>query len=281
VYVTGDVKDNKPFMVTYADFGLNNTSGFKRFFNTVKQEKKSLLNDFTIIGLNAPGQHYEAEDIDPELTEQNPMSIESLVTQMEEILTYFGVGNFLGFGIGAGAFIIEQYLTKHPNQASALVLLGATSRRLGWIEWGKSLMGYYLNEKMFVNMFVERWFGWNAEGNSDLMDFYKEEIFKMNRRNLDLFVTAYHSRVDITGSLSKVSCPIMLAFGDLTYHEDEATHFRTQTKIDRTKMVWLRIEGTGMLITEHKPYALLKPINLMLNGLGFYRKHNGVTKAAF
>lgn len=62
--------------------------------------------------------------------------MEELATQLDFVLSHFGLKQFIGFGVGAGANILARFALHNPNKVSALCLINCVSTHAGWIEWG-------------------------------------------------------------------------------------------------------------------------------------------------
>lgn len=63
-------------------------------------------------------------------------SMDELANQISFVMTHFGLKQFIGFGVGAGANILCRYALNHPERVSALCLVNCVSTQAGWIEWG-------------------------------------------------------------------------------------------------------------------------------------------------
>lgn len=63
-------------------------------------------------------------------------TMDELASQMSYVLTHFGIKQFIGFGVGAGANILARYSLSYPERVSALCLINCVSTQAGWIEWG-------------------------------------------------------------------------------------------------------------------------------------------------
>jgi pimeloyl-ACP methyl ester carboxylesterase len=63
-------------------------------------------------------------------------TVDELAGQLSYVLTHFGLKQFIGFGVGAGANILARFALNNPNQVTALCLINCVSTQAGWIEWG-------------------------------------------------------------------------------------------------------------------------------------------------
>lgn len=62
--------------------------------------------------------------------------MDELASQMEFVLSHFGLKQVIGFGVGAGANILARFALNNPNKVAALCLINCVSTPAGWIEWG-------------------------------------------------------------------------------------------------------------------------------------------------
>lgn len=131
IRVTRQGKTGKPAIVTFHDIGQNHTSAFLGFFNFT--ENRPLLDNFCIFHLDAPGQEDNSDDL-PE--EYSYPTTDELSDMVGEVVDFFEIKRFIGFGIGAGANILCRYALWHPTRVEALVLVELVASNGGWIDWG-------------------------------------------------------------------------------------------------------------------------------------------------
>lgn len=131
VRVSRQGKDKKPAIVTFHDIGQNHTSAFLGFFNFT--ENRPLLDHFCIYHIDAPGQEEDSDNLPEEY--QFP-TLDELSDMVGEVVHFFGLKRFIGFGVGAGANILSRYALWHPTKVEALVLVELVASNGGWIEWG-------------------------------------------------------------------------------------------------------------------------------------------------
>ena len=132
IVIEGDV--SKACLFTFHDIGMNNTTCFPRLFNCAAAARETLINDLTRVHINAPGQEPNAPNL-PE--DAPPLTCDGLVELIEQVRQNFNINRFVGMGVGLGAYLMLDYAVKHPNRVAGLILFGATTRPLGWIEWAK------------------------------------------------------------------------------------------------------------------------------------------------
>ena len=129
--VTRQGKEGKTAIVTFHDIGQNHTSAFLGFFNF--NETRPLLDQFCIYHIDAPGQQEDSEDLPAEYLYP---TMDELSDMVGEVVNFFNIKRFIGFGIGAGANILCRYALWNPTRVEALVLVELVASNGGWIEWG-------------------------------------------------------------------------------------------------------------------------------------------------
>lgn len=269
VTVEGDL--SRACVFTFHDIGLNSESCFVQFFNCAETEPHLMINDLTRVHLTAPGQQYHA----PNLAEDVQLiDMAGLVEAIELVRSTLGVERFFGMGVGAGAYLMLSYASFYPNKVVGLCLFGATSRKLGWIEWSKRWMSWFEGQIWGTDdwskqHYLERWLGWYQETN-DLVEFMHNHIDKINQDNLRKFLDGYHDREDITEDLKELCCPLLFFVGDNTPYDNEMVHITSRLLWSRQVYVeQIRVEGTGLLVTEQRPQFVLQPLNLFFKALGY------------
>jgi pimeloyl-ACP methyl ester carboxylesterase len=273
VKIEGELKGrNTPVLLTIHDVGLNAETCFTRFMNFTRANE-SLLNDLVAVHVTLPGQHFDAEDLPKEV---GVMEMGELLAFVERVVEQLEIGYFVGMGVGLGAFLLELLAAKHPDAAVALVLMGATTRKLGWYEWRDHMWAAWASENAYKSNLLNRWFSWHIDQRAPILYEYKDLIDHMNRRNLDLLLKGFHQRKDIAEELKKVTCPMLLVTGDRTPYVHDVFEITSRGGVDKKLITVIHPDGTGILVTEHRPDVLLQPIDLMLNGLGFFRNLGGI-----
>ena len=121
---------NKPMIVTYHDIGLNHALAFESFFDI--PENKLLLQSFSVLHINAPGQEKHANRIADNFTYPN---MDQLAVQVKEILDHFQIKNVVGFGAGAGANVLVRLALMHPEIFEGLFIMHPSVGPATWTEW--------------------------------------------------------------------------------------------------------------------------------------------------
>mmetsp|Transcript_29835 Transcript_29835/g.58435 ORF Transcript_29835/g.58435 Transcript_29835/m.58435 type:complete len:324 (-) Transcript_29835:410-1381(-) len=261
---------NKPMFITYHDVGSNHTTCFRQFFkNAPKQEE--ILQQFSVIHLDAPGQHIDASEIPAAIPW---LDFDKLTDQIETVVKEFKIKRFIGMGAGAGGYIMLNFAVRHPEYVQGLILLGATCRKCGWIEWaGKWMSGlqlWYLNRNTsWQNYFLERWFSPKTiKKNLGLVNTYVHEMERINANNLYKFLQGFHRRRDLSEELAKIADLDMLMFvGDNTMLYNEASHILGRMGANTD---WVKPRDCGLLITAERPEMMLQPIRSFLQGLRYF-----------
>ncbi|XP_044760764.1 protein NDRG3 isoform X1 [Coccinella septempunctata] len=268
---------NKPAILTYHDLGLNYISSFQAFFNYI--DMRALLENFCVYHVNAPGQEEGA----PTLPEDYIYpTMDELAGQLSYVLTHFGIKQFIGFGVGAGANILARYALCYPNRVSALCLINCVSTQAGWIEWGyQKLNARHLRSKGMTQGVLDylMWhhFGRNTEErNHDLVQVYKSYFERnVNPTNLALFIDSYIKRTDLNihrdvdpskNKESTLRMPVMNITGSLSPHADDTVTFNG--RLDPSSSSWMKISDSGMVL-EEQPAKVSEAFRLFLQGEGY------------
>lgn len=268
---------NKPAILTYHDLGLNYISSFQAFFNYI--DMRALLENFCVYHVNAPGQEEGAQTLPEDYIYP---TIDELANQISYVLIHFGIKQFIGFGVGAGANILCRFALNHPEKVSALCLVNCVSTQAGWIEWGyQKLNARHLRSKGMTQGVLEylMWhhFGRHTEErNHDLVQVYKSYFERnVNPTNLSLFIDSYIKRTDLNihreldPSKKKdttLNMPVMNITGALSPHMDDTVTFNG--RLDPRNSSWMKISDCGMVL-EEQPAKVSEAFRLFLQGEGY------------
>ncbi|XP_075228821.1 misexpression suppressor of KSR 2 isoform X2 [Lycorma delicatula] len=270
---------SKPAILTYHDLGLNYVASFQAFFNY--NEMRSLLENFIVYHVNAPGQEEGAAPL-PDDYEYPTM--DELANQLNFVLGHFGLKSIIGLGVGAGGNILARFALAHPDKVEALCLINVVSTQAGWIEWGyQKLNARYLKSKGMTQGVLDylMWhhFGRGTEErNHDLVQVYRNYFERcIQPGNLAMFIDSYIRRTDLNmtrqsdaGNKIKdpttLTMPVMNITGSLSPHvEDTVT---LNSRLDPTNSSWMKISDCGMVL-EEQPNKVSEALRLFLQGLGF------------
>ena len=65
-----------------------------------------------------------------------------------------------------------------------------------------------------------------------------------------------------------IRCPVLVMTGDHSMYLDDAVDARAHLTM-KQGCDWISIPLAGLLLTEEFPQALIEPMNLFINGLGY------------
>lgn len=147
--VTRQGKEGKTAIVTFHDIGQNHTSAFLGFFNF--NETRPLLDHFCIYHIDAPGQQEDSEDLPVEYLYP---TMDELSDMVGEVVNFFDIKRFIGFGIGAGANILCRYALWNPTRVEALVLVELVASNGGWIEWGYQKVSLHIRARSVKTRYI-------------------------------------------------------------------------------------------------------------------------------
>ncbi|XP_072400114.1 protein NDRG3 isoform X3 [Diabrotica undecimpunctata] len=268
---------NKPAILTYHDLGLNYVSNFQAFFNYI--DMRALLENFCVYHINAPGQEEGAQTLPEDYLYP---TMDELANQVSYVMTHFGLKQFIGFGVGAGANILCRYALNRPEHVSALCLVNCVSTQAGWIEWGyQKLNTRHLRSKGMTQGVLDylMWhhFGRQTEErNHDLVQVYKSYFERnVNPTNLALFIDSYVRRTDLNihremDPLKKknasLAMPVMNITGSMSPHMEDTVTFNG--RLDPTNSSWMKISDCGMVL-EEQPAKVSEAFRLFLQGEGY------------
>ncbi|GJQ76854.1 hypothetical protein Trydic_g15060 [Trypoxylus dichotomus] len=281
---------SKPAIITYHDLGLNYISSFQAFFNYI--DMRVLMENFCVYHVNAPGQEEGA----PTLPEDYVYpTMDEMAHQLEFVLSHFGLKQFIGFGVGAGANILARYAIRNPNKVAALCLINCVSTTAGWIEWGyQKLNARYLRSRGMTQGVLDylMWhhFGRNTEErNHDLVQVYKSYFERnVNPTNLALFIDSYIRRTDLniqrdtelgkTKESHTLNMPVLNITGALSPHIDDTVTLNG--RLDPRNSSWMKISDCGMVL-EEQPAKVSEAFRLFLQGEGYVAPLSPVKMAQF
>lgn len=123
-------KAKTPLILTYHDVGLNHSLNFEGFFDL--PENKLLIQSFSVLHINAPGQEKHAARFDDQFVYP---TMDQLAAQVKEVLDHFQVNSCIGFGSGAGANVLARLALSYPQKVDGLFLINASVGLATWTEW--------------------------------------------------------------------------------------------------------------------------------------------------
>jgi pimeloyl-ACP methyl ester carboxylesterase len=290
VTVIGNPDSNNK-VLTFHDLGLNHRYCFSTFFRSVAEldERKegSILSQFCVYHIDAPGHDEEANDIDVELT------MDGLNESIHQVVEELNIRSFVGLGVGAGATLLMRYAVQHPGSVRALMLIGpsgdaASNSEKDNYTWISRLLGWYGMSPYAKKGLTGLHFSTGSiSRNVPMVQDYQDALDSFNCKNIGKFVDAYHHRQAITdGELKKLitSIPLLITAANgagggipLMNGVDRVAACeklaKRVEKIDSTRVTWWEIDKlkSGHLVTEERPQELHTQIGFFLKGLGFVR----------
>ncbi|XP_053206688.1 protein NDRG3-like [Panonychus citri] len=275
-----DHKQNKPVILTYHDIGLNHVSNFQAFFNYM--DMRLFLQSFAVIHINAPGQEENAAPL-PESFVYPTM--DQLAEQIEAVCKFYGIKNFIGFGVGAGANILSRFALRNPGVVDGLYLVNCTASQSSWSEYLYQKMNvYYLTSTAALvssttfPQSVQDYLLWyhfgrvTEERNRDLIAVYSKYFSgqSINPRNLSLFIDSYIRRTDlgiIRGDKEKnFKCSVLLLCANLSPHVDDTVNMNS--RLNPENSTWMKLSDSGMAL-EEQPGKVAEAMKLFIQGLGY------------
>lgn len=274
-------RSGKPYIVTFHDIGMNFQSNFQAFFNYC--DMRLLIQSFTVLNIHAPGQ----EDNAPPLPEHYTYpTMDQLAQMVDQVCKHYGVKDFVGLGVGAGANVLSRYALKYPAKVDGLFLINPTASVASWTEWLfqkmnvyhlASFSGSYDPTQVFPQS-IQDYMMWHHFGrvteelNHDLIRLYKQYFSGKhhNARNLSMFIDAYIRRTDMgieRGNKERnFQCTSLILVGALSPHIDDSVNMNGRLNPDHA--TWMKLSDCGMVL-EEQPGKVCEAFRLFLQGLGY------------
>lgn len=289
VAIQGD--RSKVAILTFHDIGLNHVTCFQGFFNF--SDIQPILKHFCVYHVNAPGQEEGSLHLKPEHDVLgNPESLgnrfvyptmDQLADAIQHIVDHYRIKRFIGFGVGAGAYVLSQYALDHPEYVDSLALINSTVGQAGWTEWGyQKLNSWYLWSGQMTNFTEEyllwHWFGTKTRWeNNDLVNTFKQYVKSINPQNLSLFIESYLKRKDLgivreldpikRPHAKTIKCRTILLVGDDSPHVDQVTDMNG--RMDPQETDFMKIQDCGGMPLEETPGKVCEAFRLFLQGMGY------------
>ncbi|XP_044541118.1 protein NDRG2 isoform X2 [Gracilinanus agilis] len=185
--VFGIPKPKRPAILTYHDVGLNYKTCFKPLFDT--EDMQEIIKNFVRVHVEAPGME-EGAPVFP-LGYQYP-SLDQLADMIPFILQFLNFSTIVGFGVGAGAYVLSRYALSHPEQVEGLVLVNLDSSAKGWMDWAAhKLTGLTssVSDMILEHLFSQE----ELSGSSELVQQYRNIIVHApNLENIELFWNSFN-----------------------------------------------------------------------------------------
>ncbi|XP_056665953.1 protein NDRG2 isoform X2 [Monodelphis domestica] len=263
--VFGIPKPKRPAILTYHDVGLNYKTCFKPLFDT--EDMQEIIKNFVRVHVEAPGME-EGAPVFP-LGYQYP-SLDQLADMIPFILQFLNFSTIVGFGVGAGAYVLSRYALSHPDQVEGLVLVNLDSSAKGWMDWAAhKLTGLTssVSDMILEHLFSQE----ELSGSSELVQQYRNIIVHApNLENIELFWNSFNNRRDLHFDRrgdTNLRCPVMLVVGDQAPYEDAVVE--CNSKLDPTTTSFLKMADSGGQPQLTQPVKLTEALKYFLQGMGY------------
>ncbi|XP_052227679.1 uncharacterized protein ZK1073.1-like isoform X2 [Dreissena polymorpha] len=274
VYIQGDLKHSYFVILTVHDLGCNHLS-WKAFLE--HESMTNLASRAAFIHVDIPGQEDGAPSLPSDYTFP---SLQSLGEDLVCVLDQLDVKNVVGLGEGAGANILARFAMAQPNRVLGVCLIHCTGTTAGFMESLKDkILGWKLDH-IGMNPSAESYLVLHRFGSFDkaestdelnnVLDSFQNSLrSKINPQNLNKYVQAFMKRSNITESIQKIKCPVLMVTGDHASfnHTVHTLYSAMSQKMDKGKIELLEIEGVANVI-EERPEKLAESFLYFCQGLG-------------
>uniref|UniRef100_A0A1W7RAA3 Misexpression suppressor of KSR n=1 Tax=Hadrurus spadix TaxID=141984 RepID=A0A1W7RAA3_9SCOR len=269
---------NRPAIITYHDIGLNHVSNFQAFFNFM--DTRILMQSFCVYHINAPGQEEGAPPLPDGYVYPD---MDQLAEMIMDVLKFYGLKHFVGFGVGAGGNILSRFALRHPDNVDGLFLINCCCTASGWTEWGYQKLNAMYLRSSGMTASTQDYLMWHhfgkvtEERNHDLIQVYRQYFNKsINAKNLSMFIDTFVKRGDF-GIIREVDlnkkkdvknfkCHVLLMTGALSPHLDDTVTMNS--RLDPSNSTWMKLSDCGMVL-EEQPGKVSEALRLFLQGLGY------------
>lgn len=232
-----------PVMVTLHDIGLNHHSNFGEFLKY--PQASAFTVNYCIIHVDLPGQESGAETLASLSTNPYP-SIDQLCEGLKIVLAECGADAtpFIGFGYGAGAFVMSSFALSNPKSVRGLILFNATSEAASYMD--SVYQRQYANLMScsgFISRPVRAYFQWyhfgrEEEESADLIEEFDSHLCRQNPKNLAGWMRSFNRRspLKLQTPLSSerqegnhnFQCPVCLIVGKKSPHLEQTRKMFSQ-----------------------------------------------------
>jgi pimeloyl-ACP methyl ester carboxylesterase len=188
-------------------------------------------------------------------------------------------------GVTAGAYILTLFAMKYRQRVLGLILVSPLCQAPSWSEWlcnkvMSNLLYYYGTCGVVKEMLLKRYFSKEVRGNghvpeSDIVQECRRLLSERQSTNVWRFLEAINGRVDLSEGLRKLQCRTLIFIGENSAYHSEAVHMTT--KLDRRYGALVEVQGSGSLVSEEQPQAMIIPMEYFLMGYGLYRPTQSVS----
>lgn len=254
-------KRSDPVLLTLHDVGLNHKSCFSKLCD--EKTMDPCFRNFCVVHIDIPGQSFDS----PKL-EVSEITVDKLIEMIELVLHNLKIGEFIGLGVGFGAYLLAAHTIKY-KKAEGLILINWSAFATNWSEWGfnsaKNLSAYFTEDYVLKSTLIDRYFSDNTV--RELTDLYDKVLDRMNAENLSLLMNAYIWKDDISEELKNIDCDVLI------FASSSSPNFQSclesKSKFNGKSVDLVEMDKFGLLLTEECPKRLLEPIKMFLAGLGY------------
>lgn len=274
VYIQGDLKHSHCVILTVHDLGCNHNS-WKSFLE--HESMTSIATRASFIHVDIPGQEDSAPDLPHDYVFP---SMQSLGEDLVCVLDQLDVKNVVGLGEGAGANILARFAMAQPKRVMGVCLIHCTGTTAGFMESLKDkVIGWKLdhigmNPTAEAYLVLHRFGSFEKAENKEelnrvLSTFHENLHSRLNSRNLNKYVQSFMKRTNITDSIQKITCPVLMVTGDKASfnHTVHRLHGFMSQKLNKGKIELLEVEGVANVV-EEKPEKLAESFLYFCQGLG-------------
>jgi len=129
--------------------------------------------------------------------------MESLSEIVEYVCHYYGISDFVGFGVGLGANVFVRLAQRRPKFVNGLILINCDISAASWAEWAyqKIIFKSLKNNLTMPDNVIEHllWYHLGPESCSkNLISIFKH-YFKtqVNKQNISQLLKSFASRTEI------------------------------------------------------------------------------------
>lgn len=250
--------------ITYHDVGLDHTC-FQSLL-VCSSNRPLLAKNFCFYHIDAPGSEDGAFDVSPDML---PMTMDKLADQVLEVISFLGLREVIGMGVGAGGYVLVKAAATRPAFFAGLILSSPPCLKPGWWEWSMGKLALQrlrwggmmdsVKEHLIVRLLR------SAGRSDDLATTLRFQFSQRSVQGVHAYLSATLNRDDLSEDVAKLRCRVLVLAGDQSIYRPDGLHMNTV--LDRAHSAWVEIEGSGCLATEEKPHELLSPIQLFLRAL--------------
>uniref|UniRef100_A0A914CBB5 Protein NDRG3 n=1 Tax=Acrobeloides nanus TaxID=290746 RepID=A0A914CBB5_9BILA len=208
--------------------------------------------------------------------------MDNFVHIIEEIVDFFNLKSFVGFGVGAGANIMLRYALKHQDNVDALILINCVINSAGWHEWIYQKSNILLLRHFGMSEATIDYFNWwhfgspHHKRNPHEVTRYQEYLRKeAHPKSLAAFLESYMNRTPIEiitkheNENHAFRIPVLHMVGSHSAFMHEAIRINKLLEQQNTIELMEFTDCGGNFLIE-KANKVFEAILLFLQGAGFF-----------